>query len=55
MSLADAAHELDVSAATRRRWVADGLVPLARIADAQVKLKGCSQSTERFLAQRVKA
>ena len=29
MSLADAARELDVSPATLRRWVADGLVPLA--------------------------
>jgi predicted site-specific integrase-resolvase len=55
MSLADAARELDVSPATLRRWVADGLVPLAQIADAQVKLKGCSQSTELFLAQRVRA
>ena len=29
MSLAEAARELDVSPATLRRWVADGLVPLA--------------------------
>jgi transposase-like protein len=29
MSLADAAREFDVSPATLRRWVSDGLVPLA--------------------------